>query len=65
MSDESYRDKLRSVSFGRRHGTTETRVVTRDDNGKPAGYQVQHWDGRVDAVVTPSRLALKSKQVEE
>jgi len=53
---EAYKEKLRSLAFGMKNqGTRRTTVVLRDDNGKPAGTQTEHWDGRIDATVTPPR----------
>lgn len=39
----------RQHRFGRHVGTAKTIVVPREDNGRPAGTQTEHWSGRVDA----------------
>lgn len=52
----AYREKLAGIGFGLRFkDTSRTWVVKRDDNGKTAGTQTEHWDGRIDATVRPPR----------
>lgn len=65
MSEE-YKDKLRSLSFskGNRGGTKST-VIRREDNGKPAGRTVEHWDDHVDATAFAPSVKLKAKVTEE
>lgn len=46
-------DKLRSVGHMQHRGQSHTRVVQREDDGKTAGTQTEHWDDHVDAVATP------------
>lgn len=46
-----------SLAFGRLAGTTRSRRITAEEGpnrGGNAGFQTDHWDGRVDAVVRPS-----------
>jgi hypothetical protein len=43
----------------RRKGTTDKRQITNEDTGKPAGHYTHHWDGRVDATVTPPTVRRK------
>lgn len=45
----------------RRAGTTNVRPVPRDDNGKLAGYQTEHWSDRVDAHVMPEPIEVRVK----
>lgn len=50
----------RQNRYGRHAGTEKTTVVPREDNGKPAGKQVEHWSGRVDATAfAPSPPVIK------
>ncbi len=43
-------------------GTTNTRVVQREDRAGVAGYQVDHWNGRVDGIATPQTEHYKMKR---
>lgn len=45
-----------SLALGRLHGTTRQRDEVRQDNGKPAGFHTDHWDGRVDATIFPPTI---------
>ncbi len=38
---------------GRNKGTTKRESVTDERDGTEAGYHLEHWDDRVDAVATP------------
>jgi hypothetical protein len=42
-----------------RKGTTDTRPVTNELTGGTAGFQRHHWDGRVDARVTPDTKRIR------
>lgn len=64
MSDE-FREKLRSIQFAGRvpkpkpvvdktAGTRTTVVQAEDEQGRHAGRHVEHRDGHVDAVITPT-----------
>lgn len=46
----------RQVRYGRHAGTSRIEVVRRDDNGRKAGTQTHHWDGRVDATIVPPTI---------
>lgn len=39
--------------FGRVAGTDEHVEVRREDNGRHAGEQINHWDGSVSAIARP------------
>lgn len=63
-----FREKIRSINFGgKKRGKTEVKPVINEDTGKIGGRQIEHWDGRVDAVVTPEpgQLKLKLPQIQE
>ena len=50
---EEFKARIRTIGvMGKHQGTTRERVVVNEDNGKVAGKQIDHWDGRVDAVAT-------------
>jgi hypothetical protein len=59
---ESYKEKLRSLQLntGRNKGTTHTTVVPDERMDRVAGYQHEHWDGRVSATVTPLPVKVKA-----
>jgi hypothetical protein len=75
-SDEAraYRAKLASLQFaGRGKVTKPPTIVDKakgtksipvpdDDHGKPiGGYQIEHKDGRVDAVIMPEPARIQAK----
>lgn len=60
-----YKDKLRSLGFSRHKGTTRRREVIRETDGQHSGYHVDHWDGRVDAVVQAPCVTISTKTTEE
>ena len=60
MSSE-YRKHLESLGFIAREHKTKTWKVHDDDNGRVAGYQTEHKDGRLDATVTPKVVRGKSE----
>ena len=67
MSEEStisFKDKIQSIGFARHAGTTRTRPVLSETTGKIAGKQIDHWDGRVDAVARPESVRLRPSQVQ-
>jgi hypothetical protein len=51
----------KNLRFGvlSRRGSSERRVIRRDDDGTVAGVETEHWDDHVDAVVTPKSLRLE------
>jgi len=60
-------ERLYNVS--RLKGTTRIREVSKDEGPGVAGYQRDHWDGRVDAKVTGAVTTvnpnLKARRVHE
>lgn len=62
---ESFKEKLRSISFPRKLGQSEKVPVINDDNGKIAGHHTVHWDGKQDANAYLSPIAVKAKTREE
>jgi hypothetical protein len=66
MADKEFKEKLRSLSFSKgNRGGTKTTIIQRDDNGKIAGKQTEHWDDHVDAVAHAPALRVKAKMVGE
>jgi hypothetical protein len=67
MDDEqaraAYREKLRSIGFDRGHLTKQV-DVTDERDGRRAGWQTEHRDGRVDATVTPKPIIVGT-QIQE
>jgi len=58
--------KYSSIGFINKSGEKKSdrrrrRTVLRDDNGKVAGYQIDHWSGRVDGIATPDTASPKPK----
>ncbi len=66
MTEEiSFKDKIRSIGFAHRNmGTTRTRLVTSEETGRVIGKQVDHWNGRVDAVARPETVHLRPPTVQ-
>jgi hypothetical protein len=61
-----FKDKLKSIGFLSRQGTTQIVPVVNEETGKAAGYHEQHWDGRQDAtVVQRDPIRVKARFVEE
>jgi len=49
----------KNVGVSLRKGTTHKKPVLSEDDGSRAGYHIEHWDDRQDAVVTPKAVQLK------
>lgn len=62
---ESFKDKLRSLSFPRKLGQKEKVPVINEDTGRVGGYYTKHWDGKQDVNVTPESVAVTAKTQEE
>lgn len=60
--DAAFKDKIRTVGVGLRRGSTKTTVVRDERDGRVAGRQIEHWNDRVDAVVTPKTHRVKLSQ---
>jgi hypothetical protein len=59
-----YAEKLRSLGFARRRGSSERKPVVNEDDGKIGGYHIEHWDDSQDAEVHPRALRLKLSKEE-
>ena len=61
----AYREKLESLGFSTRRGSSETTVIRNDRDGSIAGRQTEHWNDRVDAqaMVQPVRAQAKVRRV--
>ena len=46
-----YREKLLSIAAPRKWGSSNRIEKQNEDTGRKAGYEVEHWDDRRDAVV--------------
>jgi hypothetical protein len=59
--DRAFVEKARSLGFvkGYKPGATRRKPVTREDDGQPGGYHVEHYDGSQDAVAQPRPVKLK------
>ena len=44
---------------GRLKGTKKTTPVLHEDTGRVGGYQIEHWNDRVDADVRPETVKVK------
>lgn len=45
----------------RRAGSSSTKVVPHERDGRPAGTQTEHWDGRVDADVHLRTVTMRTR----
>jgi len=63
MSKSGWKDK--NVGVLLRKGTTQRKPVIDERDGTEAGYHVEHWDDRRDAVATPKAVdvTVKVKEV--
>jgi hypothetical protein len=59
----AYREKLRSLGFQAKPLMSQMTTLYDDDRGggRIAGYQTEHKDGHVDAVITPPSVNMSSK----
>jgi hypothetical protein len=51
----------KGVGISLRRGTSQKKPVRNEDDGTRAGYHVEHWDDRQDAVAQPKALQVKMK----
>jgi hypothetical protein len=51
----------KGVGVSLRRGGSQKKPVRNEDDGTRAGYHVEHWDDRQDAVATPKPLQVKMK----
>jgi len=61
QQDREFVEKVRSIGFVQKYkpGAKQKKEVTNQDDGKPAGYHVEHHDGSQDAVAQPRTLELE------
>jgi len=55
----------KGVGVSLRRGGSRKKPVTNEQDGTRAGYHVEHWDDRQDAVATPKPIEVKLKVNEE
>jgi hypothetical protein len=55
----------KNIGVSLRRGTSERKPVVNEDDGTQAGYHVEHWDDRQDAVAQPKPLRVTLKVQEE
>jgi hypothetical protein len=55
----------KGVGVSLRRGTSQKKPVVNEDDGSRAGYHVEHWDDRQDAVAQPKTLEVELKVTEE
>jgi hypothetical protein len=53
--------QAKGVGVSLRRGSSQKKPVTNEDDGTRAGYHVEHWDDRQDAVAQPKALQVKMK----
>jgi hypothetical protein len=58
-----YQEKLRSLAFSTRRGTSERRVIRDETDGSVAGIQTEHWDDHVDAEARLKPIKVKARRV--
>ena len=58
---EEWKERMRSIGSVSefKPGATKKKVVMNEDDGKPGGYHVEHYDGSQDAVAQPRTVELK------
>jgi hypothetical protein len=53
--------QAKGVGVSLRRGSSQKKPVTNEDDGTRAGYHVEHWDDRQDAVAQPKALQVEMK----
>lgn len=61
----AYADKLKTLGFGTRRGTSSRRVVLDERDGSVAGVETEHWNDRTDAAARPKSIRIKAQLVTE
>lgn len=56
-----FAEKAKTIGVSLRRGQSQRKSVVNEDDGTQAGYHVEHWDDRQDAVATPPTLQVKVK----
>lgn len=59
--DRAFVDKVRTIGFVQSYkpGAKKRKTVLNENDGKPGGYHVEHYDGSQDAVPQPRTVELK------
>lgn len=53
-------DRLRSINYGGKHrDDSRVRTLRSDETGGTTGFEIDHPDGRVEAVVRPAPIIVK------
>jgi hypothetical protein len=60
-----FAEKAKTIGVSLRRGSMRTRTIRNEDNGRRAGYEVEHWDDHTDAVAQPGTVKLKAQAVLE
>jgi|KBSSwiStaDraftv2_1062776.scaffolds.fasta_scaffold96053_4 hypothetical protein len=60
-----FQEKLKSLSFGRKTGQSERKVITDERDGSVAGVVTEHWDGSSDAAARPKSIRVKAQMLTE
>ena len=60
-----FQEKLKSLSFGRKTGQSERKVITDERDGSIAGVVTEHWDGSSDAAARPKSIRVKAQMLTE
>lgn len=63
LAEETYREKLKSLSFGKVKGQSERKRVVDDRDGSTAGIHVEHWDGSQDAEARPKPIRIRARNL--
>jgi hypothetical protein len=58
-TDQEFMEKARTIGVSLRRGSSHKKPVVNEDDGTKAGYHVEHWDDRQDAVATPKTHHMK------
>jgi hypothetical protein len=53
--------QAKGIGVSLRRGSSQKKPVTNEDDGTRAGYHVEHWDDRQDAVAQPKALQAEMK----
>jgi hypothetical protein len=61
----AYGDKLRSLGFLSKKGTSNKKPVIDERTGKVGGFHEEHWDDSQDATVLPQSIHVEAKLIQE
>jgi hypothetical protein len=64
-ADQEFIEKARTIGVSLRRGTSQKKPVVNENDGTQAGYHVEHWDDRQDAVAQPKPVELELAVNEE